>query len=139
MPSTGAALAPLLAILKDKAGASRRAREYVAGAVMNLTLKQPSMQAEVAKGGAVPLLVEMLAEKEGQMEEVAGALTKYAVLRTCFLNMVLLMAGGLYMLVLDWNGGHFMWIASGYVPRAEVLELASVCSSAAARTRSQST
>ena len=57
------ALAPLLSLLKDKAGASRRAREYVAGALMNLTLKQPSTQAEVAKAGAIPLLVEMLNEK----------------------------------------------------------------------------
>merc|ERR1719316_848746 len=74
----GGALAPLLAILKDKDGASRRAREYVAGALMNLTLKQPGMQGEVAKGGAIPQLVGMLSEKEGQMEEVAGALTNLA-------------------------------------------------------------
>jgi len=45
---------------------------------MNLTLKQPTAQAGVAKAGAIPVLVEMLSETEGQMEEVAGALTNLA-------------------------------------------------------------
>jgi hypothetical protein len=45
---------------------------------MNLALKQPATQAEIAKGGAIPLLVEMLGDKEGLMEEVAGALTNLA-------------------------------------------------------------
>ena len=70
-----AAVKPLVALL-SKGSAS--VQEEAAGALMNLTLKQPSVQAEVAKGGAIPLLVEMLAEKEGQMEEVAGALTNLA-------------------------------------------------------------
>ena len=56
------ALEPLLTMLKDKKNCSRRAREYVAGALMNLTLRQPTMQADVAKAGAVPLLVGMLQE-----------------------------------------------------------------------------
>lgn len=79
------ALPPLLAMLKGGGGAngadaaaSRRAREYVAGALMNLTLKQQAAQAEVAKMGAVALLVAMLKEEEPQMEEVAGALTNLA-------------------------------------------------------------
>ena len=62
---------------------------------------------------------------------VPGTLTKLGVMRTCFTNMLLQVAGGLYTLVLDWNDGHFMWVASGYVQRADVLQLESVCSSAA--------
>ena len=49
------ALLPLLGLLREKVNATRRAREYVAGALMNLTLKQPSMQAEVCEGGRHPV------------------------------------------------------------------------------------
>lgn len=59
------ALEPLIAMLKNKKNSSRRAREYVAGALMNLTLRQPTMQADVSKAGAIPLLVEMLQEVRG--------------------------------------------------------------------------
>ena len=45
---------------------------------MNLTLKQPALQEEVVRGGAIELLVPMLSEREEQMEEVAGALTNLA-------------------------------------------------------------
>ena len=73
------AVQPLLAILSDRANSSRRAREYVAGALMNLSLGEAEVCAEIAKHtSAIIDLVAMLAEEEGQHEEVAGALTNLA-------------------------------------------------------------
>eukprot|EP00965_Chrysotila_dentata_P237981 6202223-Pleurochrysis_carterae.AAC.6 len=58
---------------------SRRAREYVAGALMNLTLKQPKVQNDVAKAGAMPLLVKMLLEDEVRQTHLGRVLSSLAV------------------------------------------------------------
>ena len=57
---------------------------------------------------------------------VAGTLTKLWLYRLCFTNLLLLMSGSLYTLVVDWREGKFMTVVSGYVLREDVLAMESV-------------
>ena len=61
--------------------------------------------------------------------EVPGVVTKYALQRTCFINMLLLMAGSLITVVKkNLSNNRYLVLVSGNVLRREILEVESLSS-----------
>jgi hypothetical protein len=58
---------------------------------------------------------------------VSGVLTRFALLRTCFINLLLLMAGALHISVTkSLPDGSYFLLVTGYVTRRQILEAESL-------------